>query len=121
MSAEKYIELDVHQATISVAVGIPAAKSSWTPFLESKVLTILEFFAGIPTTFVGRFRGGDLSRVVADRSGATLIEPLEPVLWAHKLGKLQAMQQPSPAWPPLFLNFMLPSRSKIPFSSSLDR
>ena len=52
MNSEKYIGLDVHQATISVAVLLMES------ILETKASTILEFFAGLRGTLV-------VSRIIA--------------------------------------------------------
>ena len=43
MSGEKYIGLDVHQATISAAVMNPMGKLVMESILETKASTILEF------------------------------------------------------------------------------
>jgi len=47
MSSEKYIGLDVHQATISVAVMDSTGKLIMESILETKASTILEFLAGL--------------------------------------------------------------------------
>src|ERR1700738_4863017 len=47
MNSEKYIGLDVHQATISVAVMDSMGKVVMESILETKPATILEFFAGL--------------------------------------------------------------------------
>jgi transposase len=47
VNSEKYIGLDVHQATISVAVLDSTAKVVMESILETKAATILEFFAGL--------------------------------------------------------------------------
>jgi len=47
MSGEKYIGLDVHQATISVAVVDSRGKVVMESILETKASTILEFLAGL--------------------------------------------------------------------------
>ena len=46
MNSEKYIGLDVHQATISVAVIDSKGKLIMESILETKAATILEFLAG---------------------------------------------------------------------------
>ena len=46
MNSVKYIGLDVHQATISVAVLDSTGKLVMESILETKAATILEFFAG---------------------------------------------------------------------------
>jgi transposase len=50
VNSEKYIGLDVHQATISVAVLDCAGKVVMECILETKAATILEFFAGLRGT-----------------------------------------------------------------------
>jgi hypothetical protein len=47
MTAEKYIGLDVHQATISLAVMDSKGKVVMESILETKATTILEFLAKI--------------------------------------------------------------------------
>ena len=47
MDSEKYIGLDVHQATICVAVMDPKGKVVMESILETKAATILEFLAGL--------------------------------------------------------------------------
>ena len=47
MNCEKYIGLDVHQATISAAVMDPTGKLIMECILETKAATILEFFTGL--------------------------------------------------------------------------
>src|SRR5438477_613589 len=58
MSSEKYIGLDVHQATISVAVMDPRGKVVMESILETKASTILEFFAGLRGTLSVTFEEG---------------------------------------------------------------
>ena len=47
MNSEKYIGLDVHQATISVAVMDSQGKIVMESILDTKASTLLEFLAGI--------------------------------------------------------------------------
>ena len=47
MNQEKYIGMDVHQATISVAVRDSSGKLIMECILETKAATILEFIAGL--------------------------------------------------------------------------
>ena len=47
MNDAKYIGLDVHQATISVAVLDPTGKLMMESILETKAATILQFFQGL--------------------------------------------------------------------------
>jgi hypothetical protein len=56
VNSEKYIGLDVHQATISVAVLDHSGKLVMECILETKAATILEFFAGLRGT-VPEFAG----------------------------------------------------------------
>jgi len=57
---EKYIGLDVHQATISVAVMDANGKVVMESILETKAATILEFFAGLRGTIVAAIFLGHL-------------------------------------------------------------
>ncbi len=58
MNSEKYIGLDVHQATISVAVMDSRGKVVMESILETKATTILEFFAGLRGTLSVTFEEG---------------------------------------------------------------
>src|ERR1700756_3878051 len=58
MSGEKYIGLDVHQATISVAVIDFQGKLIMESILETKASTILEFLAGLRGTLWLTFEEG---------------------------------------------------------------
>ena len=64
MNSEKYIGLDVHQATISVAVLDSTGKLVMESILETKAATILEFFAGLRGTLSVTFER-NLGRVAA--------------------------------------------------------
>jgi transposase len=58
MNSEKYIGLDVHQATISVAVLDSKGRLVMESILETKAATILEFFAGLRGTLSVTFEEG---------------------------------------------------------------
>jgi transposase len=58
MNSEKYIGLDVHQATISVAVMDSTGKLVMESILETKAATILQFFAGLRGTLSVTFEEG---------------------------------------------------------------
>jgi transposase len=58
VNSEKYIGLDVHQATISVAVMDSTGKVVMESILETKASTILEFFAGLRGTLSVTFEEG---------------------------------------------------------------
>jgi transposase len=58
VNSEKYIGLDVHQATISVAVMDSKGKVVMESILETKASTILEFFAGLRGTLSVTFEEG---------------------------------------------------------------
>jgi transposase len=58
MSQEKYIGLDVHQATISAAVMDPGGKLLMECLLETKASTILEFIQGLSGTLSLTFEEG---------------------------------------------------------------
>src|SRR2546430_16166521 len=58
MIGEKYIGLDVHQATTSVAVMDSKVKVVMESILETQAATILEFFAGLRGTLWVTFEEG---------------------------------------------------------------
>ena len=58
MSQEKYIGMDVHQATISVAVMDAAGKLIMECLLETKAATIVEFIQGLQGTLSLTFEEG---------------------------------------------------------------
>jgi len=58
MSSEKYIGLDVHQATISVAVMDSQGKVVMESILETKASTLLEFFGGLRGSLFVTFEEG---------------------------------------------------------------
>src|SRR5215469_15223273 len=58
MNCEKYIGLDVHQATISVAVMDPMGKLIMGSILETKASTLLEFLGGLRGTLSVTFEEG---------------------------------------------------------------
>lgn len=70
MNSEKYIGLDVHQATISVAVLDATGKLVMESILETKAATILQFFAGL--------RGRLLVTFEESTSAAWLYDLLKP-------------------------------------------
>jgi transposase len=58
MSQEKYIGMDVHQATVSVAVVDSGGKLIMECILETKAATILEFIQGLRGTLSVTFEEG---------------------------------------------------------------
>jgi hypothetical protein len=58
VNSEKYIGLDVHQATISVAVMDGRGKVVMESIVETKAATILEFLAGLRGTLSVTFEEG---------------------------------------------------------------
>ena len=58
MDSEKYIGLDVHQATISVGVMDCTGRIIMECILETKAATILEFFAGLRGSLAVTFEEG---------------------------------------------------------------
>jgi hypothetical protein len=58
MSQEKYIGMDVHQATISVAVMDAGGKLLMECLLETKAATIVEFIQGLQGTLPLSFEEG---------------------------------------------------------------
>ncbi len=67
LNSEKYIGLDVHQATISVAVMDSTGKLVMESILETKAATILEFFAGLRGTLSVTFEEGTWAAWLYDR------------------------------------------------------
>ena len=67
MNSEKYIGLDVHQATICVAVMDPKGKVVMESILETKATTILEFLAGLRGTLSVTFEEGTWAAWLYDR------------------------------------------------------
>src|SRR6516162_7093531 len=76
MSSEKYIGMDVHQATISVAAVSLKSKLIMESILETKASTILEFLGGLRGTLSVTFEEGT--------SAAWLYDLLKPHV-AHVL------------------------------------
>jgi transposase len=64
---EKYIGLDVHQATIVVAVMDSSGKLVMESILETKAATIVQFFAGLRGTLSVTFEEGTWSAWLYDR------------------------------------------------------
>ena len=60
MNQEKYIGMDVHQATISVAVMDSSGKLVMECILETKAATILEFLDGLRGSLSVTFEEGSL-------------------------------------------------------------
>jgi transposase len=58
MSQEKYIGMDVHQATISAAVRDAQGKLMMECLLETKAATIIEFIQGLQGTLSLTFEEG---------------------------------------------------------------
>jgi hypothetical protein len=78
VNSEKYIGLDVHQATISVAVMDSRGKLVMESILEAKAAPILEFFAGLRGTLSVTFEEGTWA--------AWLYDLLKPHVAKHILG-----------------------------------
>jgi len=66
MNSEKYIGLDVHQATIVVAVTDSSGKLIMESILETEAATILQFFAGLRGTLAVTFEEGTWSAWLYD-------------------------------------------------------
>jgi hypothetical protein len=77
MSSEKYIGLDVHQATISAAVVDSQGKVVMESILETKASTILEFFAGLGGSLFVTFEEGTWAAWFYD-----LLKPHVPRFWS---------------------------------------
>ena len=66
MNQEKYIGMDVHAATISVAVMNAQGKVLMECVLESKAVTILEFIQGLRGTLALTFEEGTMAAWLHD-------------------------------------------------------
>ena len=75
MNQEKYIGMDVHQATISVAVMDGKGKLIMECFLETKADTILEFVHGLRGTVSVTFEEGTAAAWLHERSAETARRP----------------------------------------------
>jgi len=73
MSQEKYIGLDVHQASISAAVMDPSGNVLMECLLETKAATILEFIQGLRGTLSLTFEEGH--GCVVTRPSETACQP----------------------------------------------
>jgi hypothetical protein len=76
MNDAKYIGLDVHQATISVAVLDSAGKLVREAILETKAETILQFMRGLRGSVHVTFEKGTSTRLVARSSQAHVTQVL---------------------------------------------
>jgi hypothetical protein len=68
MSQEKYIGLEVHQASISAAVMDPSGNVLMECLLETKAATILEFIQGLRGTLSLTFEEGTAAAWLHDPS-----------------------------------------------------
>jgi hypothetical protein len=66
MDSEKYIGLDVHQATVVVAVMDSTGRLVMESILETEAATILQFFAGLRGTLSVIFEEGTWSAWLYD-------------------------------------------------------
>jgi hypothetical protein len=63
MDSRKYIGMDVHQASISIAVRDANGKLVMESVIETKAATILECIRGIRGNLLGGLRGRDQCRL----------------------------------------------------------
>src|SRR5437016_13837706 len=77
VNSEKYIGLDVHQATIMVAVMDSSGKLVMESILEMKAATILQFFAGLRGTLWVTFEEGTCAAWLYD-----LLRRMWPNWWS---------------------------------------
>jgi hypothetical protein len=77
MSQAKYIGMDVHQATISVAVMDENGKLVMECLLETKAATILEFLQGLRGTLSLTFEEGTSAAWLHD-----LLNPMSAGWWS---------------------------------------
>ena len=77
MNDDKYIGLDVHQATISAAVLDSAGKLVMEAILETKAETILQFIHGLRGSLHVTFEEGTCAAWLHERNHPCLIPPSE--------------------------------------------
>ncbi len=75
MNGAKYIGLDVHQATISVAVVEDSGRLLMECLLETKAATILQFLAGLRGTLHVTFEERHLRRLAVRSAEAACGPP----------------------------------------------
>jgi hypothetical protein len=93
MNSEKYIGLDVHQATISVAVLDSTGKLVMESILETKAATILQFFAGLRGTLSVTFEEGPAP------PGYTICSnPTSPNCWCVTRGRTHGSKPAVRSW-----------------------
>ena len=97
MSGEKYIGLDVHQATISVAVMDSQGKVVMESILETKASTILEFLAGLRGSLFVTFEEGTWAAWLR-------IPPLQPRKCARSV-PLSTIAESSVSYPKHFSRY----------------
>ena len=81
MDSKKYIGMDVHQATISVAVRDAAGKLVMESIVETKAATILQLIQGIHGSLWVTFEEGT--------SAAWLYDVLQPHVAQVVVGRMQ--------------------------------
>jgi len=64
IDSTKYVGMDVHKETISVAVMNAAGKVVMESILETKAATILQFIQGLQRKAAGHLRRRNLGRLV---------------------------------------------------------
>ena len=105
MDSKKYIGMDVHQATISVAVRDAAGKLVMESVIETKAATILEFIGGLSGSLYVTFEEGtsaawlyDLLKPHVAQVLVCVGRPREFLRWpAPALQRLAPLPQPHAA------------------------
>jgi hypothetical protein len=99
MDSEKYTRLDVHQATIVVAVMNSSGKLVMESILETKAATILQFFAGLRGTLSVTLEEGTWSAWLSDLlnphvNKLVVCNPRRnaPLKHGHKSGRIDRSQ-----------------------------
>ena len=91
MNQAKYIGMDVHQATISVAVMDSAGKLILESILETKATTILQFIGGLCGSLLVTFEEGTSAVWLYDLLQASRCEC--PSLRSSEKCSIKAWQQ----------------------------
>jgi hypothetical protein len=92
MNSEKYIGLDVHQATISVAVMDSQGKIIMESVLETEASTLLEFIAGLRGSLFVTFEEGTWAAWLYDLLKPHVTEVLSAIRarshWSNRATKV---------------------------------
>jgi hypothetical protein len=91
MNSTKYIGMDVHKETISIAVMDFAGKRVMESILETKAITILQFIQGLRGNLEVTFEEGTWAAWLFDALGYGRLSPKISIRHVGQLGELRMM------------------------------